>query len=195
MLHQPVHIPGCPTKLTTACNGPWKILTKNKKQFHMTHIDTGISSAQDITNLSMAPEELVEGDYDDRFQASKKKMTPKNRVPRDTNIDEDQMMVVSTGKRNNIAQVMEAYPDGSCMIQWYNTKRMDGNKNSKFYPSWYDPSSRTGEVAAQEGEVPTWEIVYRKNMVLLFSWDDEAMGSMGPADGGRKLPDIVRAVV
>ena len=60
MLHQPVHIPGCPTKLTTAWNGPWKILTKNKKQFVMTHIDTGRSSAQDITNLSKAPEELVE---------------------------------------------------------------------------------------------------------------------------------------
>ena len=116
-------------------------------------------------------------------------------MPRDTNIDQDQMMVVATGKKNNVAQVMEAYPDGSCMIQWYNTKRMDGNKNSKFYPSWYDPSDRTGEVAAQEGEVPTWEIVDRKNMVLLFSWDDEAMGSKIPADGGRKLPDIVRAVV
>ena len=72
---------------------------------------------------------------------------------------------------------------------------MDANKNSKFYPSWYDPNSRTGEVAAKEGEVPTWEIVYRKDMVALFSWDDETTGSMDSGDGGNKLPDIVRALM
>jgi hypothetical protein len=78
------------------------------------------------------------------------------------------------------------------MIQWYNTKRLDANRNSRFYPSWYDPSSRTGEAASMEGEVSTWEIVHRKDMVALFSWDEEATSAV---DGGRKLPETMRSLM
>ena len=120
---------------------------------------------------------MAEGDYEDRYQSAVKRIQPTNRISKDVKVDQDQMILVATGKRNNVAQVMDAYPDGSCMIQWWNTKKMDGNKNACFYPSWYDPSSRHGEVAAVKGEVPTWEIVSRRDIVALMNWDEGGKAS------------------
>jgi hypothetical protein len=41
MLHQPVHVPGAATKLTTSWNGPWKVVSKKGKKFGIVHIESG----------------------------------------------------------------------------------------------------------------------------------------------------------
>jgi hypothetical protein len=40
MLHQPVHVPGAATKLTTSWNGPWKVVSKEGKKFGIVHIES-----------------------------------------------------------------------------------------------------------------------------------------------------------
>jgi hypothetical protein len=68
MLHQPVHIPGAATKLTTSWNGPWKIAGKQGTEFNIVHIATGGKrSTQHVTNLTSAPDLAHPSDYDDQY--------------------------------------------------------------------------------------------------------------------------------
>ena len=182
MLHQPVHVPGAPTKLCTAWNGPWKITKKEKKAFTLVHIDTGKRSCQDVTNLTEAPDEATAGDYEDRFDASTQRIQPSDRILRDATLDEGDGLVVHVGGRNAIATVLEVYACGGIMVQWMNTRKLDSKRGAMFYKSWYAPDTKHGERAGLcKGASPTWEIIEKKDVIMAF---DIALD----AEGGCRLP-------
>ena len=182
MLHQPVHVPGAPTKLCTAWNGPWKITKKEKKAFTLVHIDTGKRSCQDVTNLTEALDEATAGDYEDRFDASTQRIQPSDRVLRDATLDEGDGLVVHVGGRNAIATVLEVYACGGIMVQWMNTRKLDSKRGAMFYKSWYAPDTKHGERAGLcKGASPTWEIIKKKDVIMAF---DIALD----AEGGCRLP-------
>ena len=91
--------------------------------------------------------------------------------------------------RNAIAQVMQTYQDGSAMVQWWNTKKLDGSASAVFYPVWYTPEARLGETAAVVGEMPLWEMVSRSDMAAVFEFDSECVLTK---EGGVPLPTLVR---
>jgi hypothetical protein len=81
MLHQPVHVPGAATKLTTSWNGPWKVVGRRSKEFDLVHIESGKRAAQHVTNLTSAPDPAHEEDYNDQYAAAVQKVNPVGRIP------------------------------------------------------------------------------------------------------------------
>jgi len=74
------------------------------------------------------------------------------------------------------------------MVQWYNTKKLDNSKTVAWYPSWYAPTAKHGEVASITGDVPTWESIQHEDMVTVFEFDEGKRNK----DGGMTLPVSVR---
>ena len=70
MLHQPVHVPGAATKLTTSWNGPWKVVGRRSKEFDLVHIESGKCASQHVTNLTTAPDPAHAEDYNDQYAAA-----------------------------------------------------------------------------------------------------------------------------
>jgi hypothetical protein len=59
-----------------------------------------------------------------------------------------------------IAQVMESHQDGPAMVQWWNSKKLDGSASAAFFfLVWYTPDAKLGETASLTGEMPLWEMV------------------------------------
>jgi hypothetical protein len=84
---------------------------------------------------------------------------------------------------------METHQDGSAMVQWWNSKKLDGSANAAFYPVWYTPEAKLGETASVVGEMPLWEMVPRGDMVAVFVFDSECVPTK---EGGISLPTSVR---
>ena len=189
MLHQPVHIPGAATKLITSWNGPWKIARKHGKEFEIVHIVTGKKSTQHVTNLTSAPDPAHPSDYDDQYAAAVKKVDPVDRLPTEYELQEEMDLIINVGKRNAVGRVLETYQDESAMVQWWNTKSLDSSPTAAFYPSWYTPDAKHGETASATGEMPTWNMVERCDMVTTFDYKPVE----STKDGGRKLPERVKS--
>ena len=196
MLHQPVHVPGAATKLTTSWNGPWKVVGRRGKEFDLVHIESGKRAAQHVTNLTSAPDPAHEEDYNDQYAAAVQKVNPVGRIPTEHGLLDAEMLVVNVtteGKgvssRNAIAQVMQTYQDGSAMVQWWNSKKLDGSASAAYFPVWYTPDAKLGETASLSGEMPLWEMVPRRDMVVSFVFDSECSPTK---EGGIPLPTVVR---
>jgi hypothetical protein len=196
MLHQPVHVPGAATKPTTSWNGPWKVVGRRSKEFDLVHIESGKCASQHVTNLTGAPDPAHAEDYNDQYAAAVQKVDPVGRIPKEHRLVDANMLVVNVksgesggSPRNAIAQVMETYQDGSAMVQWWNSKKLDGSASAAFYPVWYTPEARLGETAAVVGEMPLWEMVSRSGMVAVFVFDSECVPTK---EGGIPLPTLVR---
>ena len=189
MLHQPVHIPKAPTALVTCWCGPWRVTKKTRKDYELTHIDSARTTVQAVTNVTPAPVPMHPQDYDDRFNVAGQIVRPIDRIAKDATAGKGQHVVAHSGTRNAIGEVLETYADGSCMVQWWNTKRLDNSKTATWYPSWYAPTAKHGEVASTDGDVPTWEIIQHEDVVTVF----EFMNIQGRnKDGGMTLPASVR---
>ena len=76
------------------------------------------------------------------------------------------------------------------MVQWWNTKRLDNSKTAAWYPSWYAPTAKHGEVASTpDGDMPTWEIIQHEDIVTVFEFGSATKKIQ---DGGKTLPASVR---
>ena len=188
MLHQPVHIPKAPTALVTCWCGPWRATKKTRKYYELTHIDSARTTVQTVANVTSAPVPMHPQDYDDRFNVAGQIVRPIDRIAKDATVASGQHVVAHSGTRNAIGEVLETYADGSCMVQWYNTKRLDNSKTAAWYPSWYAPAAKHGELVGITGDVPTWEIIQHEDMVTVFEFDERTRNK----DGGVTLPAGVR---
>jgi site-specific DNA-cytosine methylase len=188
MLHQPVHIPKAPTALVTSWCGPWKVTKRIGKDYELTHIDSARTTVQARINVTAAPEPMHPKDYDDRFDVAGQIVRPVDRISKDATVATGQHIVAHSGTRNAIGEVLESYADGSCMVQWYNTKKLDNSKTAAWYPSWYAPMAKHGELAGISGDIPTWEIIQHEDMVTVFEFDERTRNK----DGGLTLPSDVR---
>jgi hypothetical protein len=97
-----------------------------------------------VTNLTGAPDPAHAEDYNDQYAAAVQKVDPVGRIPTEHRLVDANMLVVnmmsgeSGGSTHNaIAQVMETYQDGSAVVQWWNSKKLDGSASAAFYPVWY----------------------------------------------------------
>jgi hypothetical protein len=188
MLHQPVHIPKAPTALVTSWCGPWKVTKRIGKDYELTHIDSARTTVQARINVTAAPEPMHPKDYDDRFDVAGQIVRPVDRISKDATVATGQHIVAHSGTRNAIGEVLETYADGSCMVQWYNTKKLDSSRTAAWYPSWYSPMAKHGELVGVTGEMPTWEIIQHEDMVTVFEFDEKTRNK----DGGVTLPSEVR---
>jgi hypothetical protein len=102
---------------------------------------------------------------------------------------EDVMLVVNVEGRNVIAKVMQVFQDGSAMVQWWNTRKLDSMSTAAYFPVWYTPDSKLGETASVKGDMPLWEIVQRRDMVLVFVF---AADCPRTKDGGLQLPAPIK---
>ena len=188
MLHQPVHVPGAATKLTTSWNGPWKVVSKKGKKFGIVHIESGKHSEdQHVTNLTAAPDPAHPQDYDDQYKAAVQRINPVDRLPTEYDLQPGDDIIVNAGKRNAVAKALEVYQDGSAMVQWHNTKKLDSSPTAAYYPSWYTPKEKHGETASPTGDMPAWDIVDRAKMVTVFDYQLQ-----GGKSNSMMLPKNVR---
>ena len=139
-------------------------------------------------NVTAAPEPMHPKDYDDRFDVAGQIVRPVDRISKDATVATGQHIVAHSGTRNAIGEVLETYADGSCMVQWYNTKKLDSSRTAAWYPSWYAPMAKHGEQVGITGEMPTWEIIQHEDMVTVFEFDERLRNK----DGGVTLPSEVR---
>ena len=189
MLHQQVHVPGAATKLTTSWNGPWRVVGKRKKEFEIVHIVSGKRTWQHVTNLTSAPDPAHPEDYNDQYGAAVQRIDPVDRVPTEHELTVDALLVVHVEGRNVIAKVMQVFQDGSAMVQWWNTRKLDSMSTAAYFPVWYTPDTKLGETAAVEGDMPLWDIVQRRDMVVVFWF---AVDCPRTKDGGLQLPAPVK---
>jgi hypothetical protein len=170
VLHQQVHVPGAATKLTTSWNGPWRVVGKRQKEFEVVHIVSGKRTWKHVTNLTSAPDPAHSEDYNDQYEAAVQRIDPVDRVPTEHELLEDVLRVVNMEGRNAIAKVMQVFQDGSAMVQWWNTRKLDSTSTAAYFPGCggYTPDSELGGTASVKGEMPLWEIVQRRDMAVVF---------------------------
>jgi hypothetical protein len=72
-----------------------------------------------------------------------------------------------------VAKALEVYQDGSAMVQWYNTKKLDSSPTAAYYPSWYTPKAKHGKTASSTGDMPSWDVVERARTVTVFDYQIE----------------------
>jgi hypothetical protein len=91
-----------------------------------------------------------------------------DRLPTEYDLQVGDDVIVNAGKRNAVAKALEVYQDGSAMVQWYNTKKLDSSPTAAYYPPWYTPKAKHGETASHTGDMPSWDIVERARMATVF---------------------------
>jgi hypothetical protein len=68
-----------------------------------------------------------------------------DRVPTEHELIEDVLLVVDVEGRNVIAKViMQVFQDGSAMVQWWNTRKLDSTSTAAYFPVWYTPDTKLG---------------------------------------------------
>ena len=79
MVHAPIRTKGAASRLTENWVGPFRVEKCNgHKNYTLRHIDCGREVQQTVSNLCVAPEELFEKEYDERYEATRSLATPAN---------------------------------------------------------------------------------------------------------------------
>jgi hypothetical protein len=102
---------------------------------------------------------------------------------------EDVLLVVNVEGRNAIAKAVQVFQDGSAMVQWWNTRQLDSMPTAAYFPVWDTPDAKLGETAAVKGDMPLWEIVQRRDMVVVFVFAVDCPRTKG---GGLQLPAPIK---
>jgi hypothetical protein len=155
-----------------------------------------------VTNLTSAPDPAHAEDYNGQYATAVQKVDPVGRIPTEHHLVDAEMLVVNVksgdsgvSTRNAVVQVMETYQDGSAMVQWWNSKNLDGSASAAFYPVWYTPEAKLGETASVVGEMPLWEMVPRGDVARVI-WPRclclIVSECVPTKDGGIPLPTSVR---
>jgi hypothetical protein len=55
-----------------------------------------------------------------------------DRLPTECDLQAGDDIIVNTGKRNDVAKALEVYQDGSAMVQWHNTKKLDPSPTAAY---------------------------------------------------------------
>jgi hypothetical protein len=58
-------------------------------------------------------------------RAAVQRINPVDRLLTEYDLQAGDDIVVDAGKRNAVAKALEVYQDGSAMVQWHNTKKLD----------------------------------------------------------------------
>jgi hypothetical protein len=98
------------------------------------------------------------------------RIDPVGRLPTEYDSQVGDDIIANAGKRNAVAKALEVYQDGSAVVQWHNTKKLDSSPTAAYHPPWYTPKAKHGETAALLGDMPSWDIVERAKMVAVFDY-------------------------
>ena len=80
MVHAPIRTKGAASRLTENWVGPFRVLKCNgHKNYTLRHIDCDREVHQTVSNMCVAPEELFEKEYDERYNATRSLATPGRR--------------------------------------------------------------------------------------------------------------------
>jgi hypothetical protein len=140
-----------------------------------------------VTNLTAAPDPAHPGDYNDQYAAAVQRIDPVDRLPTEYDLQVGDDIIANAGKRNDVAKALEVYQDGSAVVQWYNTKKLDSSPTAAYYPSWYALKAKHGKTASSTGDMPSWDIVERTRMVVVFDYQIQAN-----KDNSTMLPNGVK---
>jgi hypothetical protein len=97
MVHQPLRVRGAASRLLHNWVGPFKVATLcilGHKQYTMQHVDRGNTITQSVSNMHHAPEEIYEGEYNERLERIKTLAT--GTPP--PNVKDGDMVMIQTSK-------------------------------------------------------------------------------------------------
>jgi hypothetical protein len=117
-----------------------------------------VSEDQHVTNLTAAPDPAHPEDYNDQYTTAVQRINPVDRLPTEYDLQAGDDIIANAGKRNAVAKALEVHQDGSAMVQWHNTKKLNPSPTAAYYPSWYTPKAKHGETASSTGDMPSWDI-------------------------------------
>ena len=161
MVHAPIRTKGAITRLTQNWVGPFRVMSDDlHKQYTLRHIDNGRVVQQTVSNLCRAPDEMHEGEYQERYNATQNAATPAA-----VDVSVNDMILVRTNRGVFPAEVWCCLADGTLHIHWFNGLKGKFSAGGAIYPSWLDDTGvKLKEVfthspsPAQE-EAPVWTII------------------------------------
>ena len=170
MVHQPLRVKGAASRLLHNWVGPFKVAKLlGHKQYDLQHIDRNSVTQQTVSNMHTAPDEMYEGEYDERV--NRMNTLAKGAPP--PHLKDDDMVIVDTGNGLYPAQIGQTLEDGTVLIYFWNGQQGKFKVKSAIYPAYLEPSAaKLKEVytylpnAAQEVR-PIWNIVPTDSIVGL----------------------------
>jgi hypothetical protein len=170
MVHQPLRVKGAASRLLHNWVGPFRVAKMlGHKQYDLQHVDRNSATQQTVSNMHTAPEEMYEGEYEERLN---RMSTLANGAP-PPHLKDDDMVIVETGNGLFPAQVGQTLEDGTVLIYFWNGQAGKFKVKSAIYPAYLEPSAtKLKEVytylpnTAQEVR-PIWNIVPADSIVGL----------------------------
>jgi hypothetical protein len=181
MVHQPLRVKGAASRLLHNWVGPFRVAKLlGHKQYTLQHVDRNSTTQQTVSNMHTAPEEMYEGEYDERLG----RMSTLATGTPPPQLKDDDMVIVRTGNGLFPAEVGQTLGDGTVLVYFWNGQAGTFKAKSAIYPAYMGPSATklkevyTYAPNAAQAVRPIWNIIPIDEIV--------GLGFMTESKGGKQ---------